>query len=51
MPWEKVAQAGLTQAAREIFTQKTQPVDQDLLFNGYRYMWIDFSETITPINE
>ena len=51
MPWEKVAEAGLTKAAREIFTQKTQPVDQDLLFNGYRYMWIDFSETTTPINE
>ena len=51
MPWEKVAEAGLTEAAHEIFTQKTQPVDQDLLFNGYRYMWIDFSETITPINE
>lgn len=51
MPWEKLAEAGLTKPAREIFTQKPKPVDQDLLFNGYRYMWLDFSETITPINE
>ena len=41
---DRLAAGGLTRDAHEIFTQKTLPIGEDLVFDGYRYMWIDISD-------
>lgn len=43
MTADRLAAAGMTRDADETFTQKTLPAGEDLLFDGYRYMWIDIS--------
>jgi amylosucrase len=40
---EHLSAVGMARDAREIFTQKTLTPEEDLVFAGYRYMWIDIS--------
>ena len=39
----KLEASGMTRDAREIFTQRTIPVGENLEIDAYRYMWIDIS--------
>lgn len=41
MRTEHLAAAGMTNRAREIFTQTTLSGEEDLALDGYRFMWID----------
>lgn len=43
MPAEYLTAAGMTDNAIDILTQKELPAGKDLIFEGYRYFWIDIS--------
>ena len=43
MKADKLAAAGMTGITREIFNQTLLPVGEDLVLDGYRYLWIDIS--------
>jgi len=43
MKADKLAAASLTGITRDIFSQAMLPVGEDLVLDGYRYLWLDIS--------